>query len=551
MKPDLSGLDPLDINLATRVCVGDALSRSATMFAQRTAVVDRGTTVSYAQLDATAEALAAALVRLGCERQTPVTMLMGNSWHFLASYFACAKADLVAMPVNVQLTPSDIEWIINDAQSRTIIVDEAFVTLLERMLPALAPLDNVIVVGTAVLASDTVRTVASWAELTADSGPQRVEVLIEDRDTLQCLYTSGTTSRPKGVLVSHLSVQIAAMTNASLMEYRWGAQPSVLLNVLPLFHTTALNTLCLPVLLTGGTVVLPGPFEPRHVLDQVERYGVTHMMLLPVMWNALVNELEGSTFDVRSVKRAVYAMAPMGRDLLNRVDDAFTNAVVVLGSGQTEVVPATVIQWPEHRDSAPESWGPSVPTVLTRCMGADGEVVGTDETAEIVYRGPHVCSGYWNNRAANTAAFAHGWFHSGDIGRVDANQVVWFTDRLKDIIKSGGENVSSVDVERVVNATPGVRESSIVGVPDERWGEAVCAVVVPDGSVDERALPELVIAYARQHLAGFQVPKRVVILAELPKTATGKARKNELRAQLNDALTASSRQPARGDTLSP
>ena len=534
MKPDLSGLNPLHVNLATRVCVGDALGRSAVMFADRAAGRERATSVSYDRLDSTAEALAASLLRLGCERQSPVTMLMGNSWRFLATYFACAKSGLVAMPVNVLLTPSDIEWIISDSGSRTIIVDDAFVALLERLLPGLAAVDTVIVVGDGAATPINAREVSSWADLTADLAGAPVEVVVEDRDALQCLYTSGTTSRPKGVLVSHVSVLIAGMTNALMMEYRWGSEPSVMLNVLPLFHTTALNTLCLPALFTGGTVVLPGAFEPRGVLDAVARERVTHMMMLPVMWEALVAEQGREVRDVSSLQRAVYGMAPMGRELLDRVDEVFPNASVILGSGQTEVVPATVLQWPEHRHSAPESWGPSVPTVLTRCVDADGEVLASDEIGEIVYRGPHVSSGYWNNRDANTAAFAHGWFHSGDLGRVDPSQVVWFTDRLKDIIKSGGENVSSVDVERVVTSAPGVLESSIVGVADARWGEAVCAVVVPDGTVDERELPERVIAYAKRHLAGFQVPKKVVVVTGLPKTATGKVRKNELRGEFRN-----------------
>jgi acyl-CoA synthetase (AMP-forming)/AMP-acid ligase II len=536
MKPDLSGLDPLAVNLATRACVGDALGRSAAMFAGRAAVIDRGTAVSYERLNSTAEVLAASLLLLGCERQSPVAMLMGNSWRFLATYFACAKSGLVAMPVNVMLTATDIEWIINDSRARTILVDDAFSALLERILPALTLVEDVIIVGDSAITSIDGPRVTSWADLTADLDTGPVEVLVEDRDTLQCLYTSGTTSRPKGVLVSHVSVLIAGMTNALMMEYRWGLEPSVMLNVLPLFHTTALNTLCVPALFTGATVVLPGPFEPGNVLDAVARDRVTHMMMLPAMWEAVVAEQGRAGRDVSSLKRAVYGMAPMGRELLDRVDEAFTNATVILGSGQTEVVPATVLQWPEHRHSAPESWGPSVPTVLTRCMDAAGDVVATDEIGEIVYRGPHVSSGYWNNPDANTAAFAHGWFHSGDLGRIDENQIVWFTDRLKDIIKSGGENVSSVDVERVVTSTPGVLESSIVGLADAHWGEAVTAVVVPDGTVGEAELPARVIAYAKQNLAGFQVPKSVVVVSSLPKTATGKVRKHELRDQLKNSV---------------
>ncbi len=527
MKPDLSGLDPLDVNLATRACVGDTIGRSAAMFPERIAIHDRGDSVTYRRLDEVAEALATSLQRIVGARQVPVTMLMGNSWQFFATYFACAKSSLVAMPVNVTLSPADIEWIITDAASPVVVVDGALVPLLDRLLANLATVTTVVVVGDAPLTSDHA-VIVRWDDLAAGGGAP-LAVLVEDRDTVQCLYTSGTTSRPKGVLVSHLSVLVASLTNALIMEHRWGSEPSVLLNVLPLFHTTALNTLCLPVLVTGGTVVLPGPFGADVVLDAVESHRVTHLMLLPMMWSAVVNEQVRSARDVSSVRRAVYAMAPMSRELLDRVDDVFANAVVILGSGQTEVVPATVMQWPEHRFSAPESWGPSVPTVRTDCLDLDGRTLPVGETGEIAYRGPHVASGYWNNRDANTAAFAHGWFHSGDIGHLDERGVVWFTDRLKDIIKSGGENVSSVDVERIVTSAPGVAESVIVGVADEYWGEAVWAVVVPDGSVDPSSLAESVIAYAKSRLAGFQVPKRVLVADQLPKTATGKTRKHEVR----------------------
>ncbi|MGC8510600.1 MAG: AMP-binding protein [Acidimicrobiales bacterium] len=532
MEPDLSGVDPLAYNLATRVSVGDALTRSASMFPDRAAVIDRGAVVSYRELDDAAEAVGASLLDLGLAAHEPVALLTGNSWRTLATYFACAKSGLVAMPINVQLSPADIAWILTDAGARLVVVDVALTPILATLGDVLEEL-RIVVVGEGASAPGLVGALA-WSDLAARHDGSRVEVVIEDRDVVQCLYTSGTTSRPKGVLVSHLSVFVAGMTDALAMEHRWGSTWSVLVNVLPLFHTTALNTLCLPVLFTGGTVVLPGPFDPATVLDTIERERATHLMALPMMWSALVEEQDRAPRDVTSVVRAVYAMAPMSRELLDRVDAAFPHATVILGSGQTEVVPATVLQWPEHRWSAPESWGPSVPSVLTRCLDAEGHVLGPDAVGEIAYRGPHVASGYWNNRDANAAAFAHGWFHSGDLGRVDAEGVVWFTDRLKDVIKSGGENVSSVDVERVVSTAPGVRECSIVGVPDPYWGEAVCAVVVPDGTVALDELAARVIAYAKERLAGFQVPKSVVAVDELPRTATGKVRKHDLRDRLRD-----------------
>ena len=522
MRADLSGVDPLAYNLATRTNVADALTRSACQFPTRAAIVERDEVITYAQLDATVDALAATLVARGVAVGAPVATLMTTSWKFLAVYFACARVGAVAVPINVTLAPTDIEWILADAGVEHLVVDDAFAPLLAQ-LPARQRAHTVIATN------DAPEATIPWAQATAPA-PGPVEVLVEDRAAVQCLYTSGTTSRPKGVLTSHLSVLVAALTNALALGHAWGPEPSVLINALPLFHTTALNTLCLPVLVTGGTVVLVAPFDPARVLDEIEARRATHAMLLPLMWQAIIAEFDRRPRDVGSVRRAVYAMAPMSTALLDAVDERFANAAVILGSGQTEVVPATVLQWPEHRWSAPTSWGPPVPTVATTCLDAAGR--HTSGEGEIAYRGPHVCLGYWNNASANADAFAGGWFHSGDVGHLDGEQVVWFTDRLKDIIKTGGENVSSVDVERVVSSLPGVRESSIVGIPDDYWGEMVCAVVVPDGSVDAAELPAAVVAGARGQLAGFQVPKRVVVVDALPKTATGKTRKHELRALL-------------------
>jgi acyl-CoA synthetase (AMP-forming)/AMP-acid ligase II len=535
MKPDLSLVDPLDHHLATRVNVGDTLIRTAALFPDRVAVVDGAREVTVRELAETADRLGHALLALGLEPGTPVALMLTNTWRVLATYYACARAGLVCMPLNVMLSPDDLTWIVGDAGTPILVADAVLRPKAEAVVAGSPGISTVVMVEEDPEPVADRHTIG-WDALVATGSGGPLEVIVEERAAVQCLYTSGTTSRPKGVLMSHVSVTIGLLSNAIVTGQRWGSAPPVMVVVLPLFHVTALNTLAMPVIMMGGTVVLPaGAFDPGTVLDALSTHRATHVMMLPMMHAACVAEQAREPRDLASVEYAIYAMAPMPEDLLAKVDAMYPNATVILGSGQTEVVPATVMQWPEHRQTAAASWGPQVPSVLARTMDQiDGRVQGPGETGEIVYRAPNVCLGYWNNAAANEEAFAHGWFHSGDIGHLDDEGVVWFTDRLKDIIKSGGENVSSVAVESTVLSAPGVAECSVVGVPLERWGEAVCAVVVPDGTVPVDELPDRVIEHAKTRLAGFQVPKLVQVVEELPKTATGKILKFEVRARARE-----------------
>ncbi|MGR7026152.1 class I adenylate-forming enzyme family protein [Geodermatophilus sp. URMC 62] len=457
--------------------------------------------------------------------------LLKNSWSFVATFFGCAKAGLVALPVNLMLSPEEVAWLLTDSGTRTVVADPASLSLLEAVLPLVPALTTVVLTGDDAPAELAGRSVLRWDDVAADPTP--LEVVVQDRDTLHCMYTSGTTARPKGVLTSHLAVYVAALSNAIQMGHPRGDESSVLLNVLPLFHITALDTLVVPVLLTGGTVVLQQGFEPDGFLDLVERHSVTHLVLLPMMYGALLASRGIVGRDLTSVRLCVYAMAPLPQERIAQLATTFPNARVLLGSGQTECVPGTVFQWPSHQETKAASWGPPTTTVDARIMDPTGRLVPPGQTGEIVYRGPHVMSGYWNNPAANSVAFAHGWLHSGDVGHLDAEGVVWFTDRVKDIIKTGGENVSSVEVERVLVSSPEITECAVVGLPDDRWGEAVTAVVVPaDPGVDPQALTERLLSHCREHLAGFQVPKRIHVVTVMPKTATGKIQKADLREQL-------------------
>lgn len=565
MKSDTTNIDAFDLNLARRNTVGDALTRTAEKSPTTIAVIDGQRRIPYAQLDHDAEAIARGLLDLpqAPGQGDPVAVIVANSYEFLPIYFGIAKAGRVVLPINYGLSADDIAWILTDSGARTTFVDEAMLPLVEAAENLGANLDTVIVRTTKAPVPDSAeaggpepradqsagqsagqpagRSRYDLSELFAAEVGQELRILIGSDDVVQCLYTSGTTGRPKGALSTHSSVVTGVMSNAMLLGEGWAQSPGTMIVCLPMFHVTGLNTLAKPVLFMGGTLIVHNGFSPSAVLDAMEREEVTSFTGLPMMWAALVAEQERQPRDLSSVDTAMYAMAQMPERVLDGMDAMMPKARKVLGSGQTEVVPATTFQRDEHRHGKNGSWGVSSPTVRTRIMDPGGQLLPAGEIGEIVYRGPHVTAGYWNRPEANEEAFRHGWFHSGDIGYMDDEGVIWFADRVKDVIKTGGENVSSMKVERIVADAPGVVECCVIGTEHAHWGEAVTAVVLSDKvpSLDETT-PEAraqaaaeaeaaILEYARERLSGFEAPKRVEFIAALPKTTTGKIRKNVLR----------------------
>ncbi|KXO91904.1 AMP-dependent synthetase [Tsukamurella pulmonis] len=530
MRPDLSGVDPLVVNLTHRVCLGDLPTRGARSFGDRVALVDGDHSVTYRQLESRANAVARGLQARGYQRGDALALQMQNRWEFVVSVFACAKLGVVAMPLNLLLAPGDVAYQLGDSGVRGIITEDVFTPALTAALGAADhEVGEVFVVANADGAiPPEVGGVPSIAFTDlADADDAVVETIVEDRDILHCLYTSGTTARPKGVVTSHVAVHISALSSALGLGLRPDVQPVIQPIALPLFHVTALDALLMPTLITGGTAVLLRGFDPEKLARAFVDHRVTHITLLPMMWAALLARPELNDENTSSLVAGMYAMAPMPAELLSALRSRFASAAIILGSGQTETTPASELQWAGHQGVKDDSWGPATVSTDIAIMGDDGALLPHGEIGEIVYRAPQLMEGYWNNAAANAEAFAHGWFHGGDIGYLDDEGVVYFTDRAKDIIKSGGENVSSVEVERVLLGHDIVAEVAVVGTPHERWGEAVTAFVVttPAGEPDGEALLE----YARQNLAGFKAPKEIVFVEALPKTATGKIQKNLVR----------------------
>lgn len=526
MRPDLSGVDPLVINLTHRTTIGDMLTRGAHIYGERPAIIDGERVLTYRALEAKANAAARGLLAAGLARGNAVALQVQNRLEFVIAFFACAKIGVTVLPLNLALSAADIGYQLADSGVRTVITEHTFLPTLEAALQTDGTAVQAVYVVDAQPETVAGREAADWAGLFDHDGGT-VEVIVEDRDILQCLYTSGTTSKPKGVLTSHVAVQLAVLNSALALGIRPGREGAVMPIVLPLFHVTALDVLLLPILLTGGTTVLHRGFDAGVVLGDFATHRVTHLALLPAMWAAILEHPELDRVDRSRLQTGLYAMAPMPAERISALRAAFPNADIILGSGQTETTPVSQVQWREHQGEKDNSWGPAAATTDVAIMAPDGRLLPTGEEGEIVYRTPQLMEGYWNNRDANTAAFAHGWFHGGDIGYLDDEAVVWFTDRTKDIIKTGGENVSSVEVERVVLAHPAVAEAAAIGLPDARWGEAVAVVVVPREGLDID--PADLRAHCKAHLAGFKVPKEFIVADALPKTATGKITKHIIR----------------------
>ena len=494
----------------------------AAMRPDRTAFKFRGQVTTWLQFNDRVLRCAAALRAAGVSSGDRVALLTLNHPWFVESVFAANTLGAIAVPLNFRLAPPELDYILGDSDPAAVFVDAMLLPLL-KAAPSSASLRTVVVFGEADL-SEEGEGVHDYEALLADHVPVDPPDVPEDATAL-LMYTSGTTGRPKGAMLSHRNMQVQALTCIRAMEMFDDSDVGFL--TAPFFHIAGLGSIVANIVIGIPTVIHPlGAFDPAAVLDAYEEEGATVVFNVPMQWDLICAQPDIARRDLR-LRIISWGAAPASDATLRAMERTFPRALNVAVFGQTETSPITCVLRGEDSLRKLGSVGQPIPTIQYRVVDELMNDVAPGQVGEIVYRGPTVMQGYWNKPAETTAAFAGGWFHSGDLVRQDEEGFVWVVDRKKDMIISGGENIYCAEVENAVANHPDVREVAVIGREDERWGQVPVAVVAlaPGRTLE---LADL-LAFLHGTLASYKMPKDLVVLPELPRNAGGKIVKGTLR----------------------
>uniref|UniRef100_A0AAU3H4Q0 Long-chain fatty acid--CoA ligase n=1 Tax=Streptomyces sp. NBC_01401 TaxID=2903854 RepID=A0AAU3H4Q0_9ACTN len=488
---------------------------------ESTVITQGSRSLTMRELHERVNRLAAGLTDLGVGRGDVVALLLYNQPEFLELVHAVNRVGAVFLPLNYRLSQEEWRYILGHAQAKVIVSESEFVPHVDRIAPQLTGLERRIQVGSGPGAQ-------SWApyeQLLDDHRGAVVEPVDVHLDDLQRLmYTSGTTARPKGVCITYGNVQ--AKNLAHIVHFGLTRADTTLVCG-PLYHVGGLDMPALATLYAGGSVVLQRKFDATRVLQDIQEHGVTNAWLAPAMVNAVMEVPDRESYDTSSMRFVLGGGEKTPEPVLKRVMTAFPNAWFADAYGLTETVSGDTFLDREHAFSKLGSVGRPVPHTHVKIVDEAGLEVPAGELGEVLLRGPKVFTGYWHDEKATAAALRAGWFHTGDIGHVDEDGFLFIDDRKKDMIVSGGENIATPEVERVLYEHPSVLEAAVVGLAHTRWGEVPRAFVVlrPD---TETAPGELQL-FCQERLAKFKVPVRFDVVDELPRTPSGKVLKRTLR----------------------
>ncbi len=483
-----------------------------------------GDTTTWAQLHRDVGAFADALARRGVTAGDRVMLITLNSPQFVEAVLGINELGAIAVPVNFRLTPGELAYLVSDCTPKAVVTDAMLAPLVDAIrAQGEEPGEHFVIGGEPGTENQT-----TFADALAEEGEPHAPVDVREDDTALIMYTSGTTGRPKGSMLSYENMTAQALT--CIRVFRLYDEAGRALCAAPMFHIAALGSIAPSLQLGTTTVIHPlQAFDPAALLDTLEAEEITSIFLVPVQWQAVCAEQQARPRALR-LKNISWGAAPSTDTILRAMAETFPEALNCAVFGQTEMSPITCAMDGDDALRKLGSVGKVIPTIRARVVDGFGEPVAPGEVGEIVYRGPTMMSGYWNKPDETAEAFEGGWFHSGDLVRMDSEGFVYVVDRKKDMLISGGENVYCAEVENTIAGHPDVVEVAVIGRADEKWGEVPVAVLVQKEGTADLTL-EQVNEWLQNKLAAFKRPKHLVHVAELPRNASGKVVKGTLRSE--------------------
>lgn len=507
------------------IAVTDWVAHHAYAKPDHLALLDQasGRNFTYADMHERVARTAGMLKAKGIKPGDRVAFLMLNSSDLMEVVFGCWRIGAVCLALNFRLTAPELTFILNDAEASMVVVDDAFADMAEA-LKGTTSVSHFVRTDCMGGDSDYEKGLAT-AEPVYDFHPQVME------DQCMLMYSSGTTGMPKGVIITHGMMYFAPASGGRA----GGMQPdNVTLNNMPLFHIGAMNVTACPTIWIGATLVIQRMFDLEATLDTINDpdLGVTTLFMVPAAYNALRQHPKANSTDYSRIRNALTGGAAVPTELVNWWLEK--GLVIQEGYGMTETAGAGTILFKEDIPQRVGSCGRYLMHSEIKIVGEDGETCPPDETGEIWFRGATVTPGYWRREDANAESFVDGWFKSGDIGRMDAQGYITIEDRIKDMYISGGENVYPAEVENLLYQMPQIVEVAVIGVPDSRWGETGCvvAVVKPDTDLSLKDI----LDHVGDSLGKFKWPNHLHILPILPRNASGKVLKFQLRDEVTPQL---------------
>ena len=497
--------------------IGLMLERSAKKFPSKPALIFDKERLSYQALDEKTNSVACKLISLGIKKGDRVALLMANSIEFVISYFGIVKTGAIVLPVNILLKSDEIKFILNDAGASLLITSEEFMPVITPIRPEVTTLKNIVLKG-----KSPADGCVMWEEMFKNSGKSLPEVELNTiEDVASIIYTSGTTGKPKGAMLTHNNLLSDV---ESAVEMLGCGDEEIFLCVLPLFHAFAATVCMIAPLYLGASVVIMVRFNPIEVLKKIEEEKATLFAGVPSMY-AVWAGIELPRIDLSSWKLCISGGAALPVEVMKAFEAKY-KIPICEGDGPTECSPVTSCNPPKGLRK-PGSIGLPLPRVYMKIVDDMGNELPIGEVGEIIVKGPNVMKGYWNNPQATRESIKDGWFYTGDMGKKDRDGYFYIVDRKKDMVIVGGMNVYPRELEEVLYSHPKVLEAAVIGIEDKLRGEVPVAVVVLKDN--QHATEKELIEYCKERLANYKVPKRVEFVTGLPKTATGKILKRELK----------------------